>query len=175
MMVHEFASKMVTESASVEDMQNLNNGIPDVSHRVSAPTPANAEATSRPPPPTQVTEQARSSFRPRPPPPQPPKPTSAHTPTPALSNAALDPSVHCPYYDTRHKTMFRCPELYTNSFPSCWEAETFCAGNTTCQISPLRTNTRTTNRNTSAPIPKRLALVGAQWASRANRPQLQRS
>jgi len=40
----------------------------------------------------------------------------------------LDPSAHCPFYDTTLKKMFGNPELYAKAFPHSWEAEQFRAG-----------------------------------------------
>jgi len=39
----------------------------------------------------------------------------------------MDPSIHCPFYDTKLKKMFGNPELYAKAFPHSWEAEQFCA------------------------------------------------
>jgi len=40
---------------------------------------------------------------------------------------SVDPSIHCPFYDTKLGKMFGNPELYAKAFPHSWEAEQFCA------------------------------------------------
>ena len=37
----------------------------------------------------------------------------------------VDPSIYCPFYDTKLKEMFGNPELYAKAFPHSWEAEQF--------------------------------------------------
>jgi len=58
-------------------------------------------------------------------PPLIPPPLVRPAPPPPQENA--DPSIHCPFYDTKLKKMFGNPELYAKAFPHSWEAEHFWA------------------------------------------------
>ena len=108
--IHDVTSVLANDVATSEELDPLNSALRDLSHRVSAP-----------PPPRQTPQapqaQPRSAASGRPPPPAPgknPSPRPHHRPTP-LDN--IDPSVHCPYYDTRLGKMFGDPELYAKAFP----------------------------------------------------------
>jgi len=88
----------------------------------TAPTapPQRLPARGQPTPPSQ----------PRGPPPQLRAPSHAPPlarPAPPPPQENVDPSIHCPFYDTKLKKKFGDPELYAKAFPHCWEAEQFWA------------------------------------------------
>ena len=56
-----------------------------------------------------------------------PPPPLAH-PLPPPPQHAIDPSAHCPFYDTPLKKISANPELYAKACPYSWEAEQFRAG-----------------------------------------------
>jgi len=64
-------------------------------------------------------------------PPSRPLPTShappLARPAPPPPQEHVDPSIYCPFYDTKLKKMFGNPELYSKAFPHSWEAEQFRA------------------------------------------------
>ena len=107
--------------ATSEELGPLNSALRDLSQRVSAPPPPRQ---------TPLAPQAQSlvTAPTRPPPPalkENPSPRPHDHPTPLEK---IDPSLHCPYYDTRLGKMFANPKLYAKAFPSAREAEQFRAG-----------------------------------------------
>jgi len=48
-------------------------------------------------------------------------------PAPPPPSENVDPSIHCPFSDTKLNKMFGNPELYAKAFPHSWEAEQFRA------------------------------------------------
>ena len=119
--IHDVSSVLAKDVATSEELRPLNSALRDLSHRVSAPPPPRQ-------PPQAPQAQSTGVAPARPPPPalgETPSPWPHDQPAP-LDN--IDPSVHCPYYDTRHGKMFGNPELYAKAFPHSWEAEQFRAG-----------------------------------------------
>ena len=107
--------------ATSEELPPLNSALRDLSHRVSAPPPPRQSP--------QAPLVQRASAAPARPPPSAsgknPSPRPHDPPTPLYN---VDPSLHCPYYDTRLWIMFGDPELYATAFPHSWEAEQFGTG-----------------------------------------------
>ena len=118
--IHDVSSVLANDVATSEELP-LNSALRDLSHRVSAPPP------SRQPPQAPLAQSASAA------PARPSPPAPKENPSPRLHNQPappgnIDPSVHCPYYDTRLGKMFGDPKLYAKAFPHCWEAEQFRNG-----------------------------------------------
>ena len=119
--IHDVSSVLANDVATSEELRHLNSALRDLSHRVSALPPPRQTPQAPHAQPTNVAPT-------RPPPLAPskiPSPRPHDPPTP-LGN--IDPSVHCPYYDTNLGKMFGDPELYAKAFPHTWEAEQFRTG-----------------------------------------------
>ena len=119
--IQDVSSVLANDVATSEELDPLNSALLDLSHRVSAPPPP------RQPP------QALQAQQTGTPPAGPPPPAPGKNPAPLPQNLFthpdnIDPSVHCPYYDTNLGKMFGDPELYAKAFPHSWEAEQFRAG-----------------------------------------------
>ena len=136
--LHDISSALANDVASAEDLEALSTSVRDLSHRVSAPKPTSFATPAAPAPPIprnnqsgQQTQARSSAPTGHPALPRQPAPTA---PTPAPQGQAsadpgtLDPSVHCPFYDTTLKKMFGNPELYARAFPHSWEAGQFRTG-----------------------------------------------
>ena len=125
---------VANEVPTQEDIHPLHSALRDLSHRVTttAPTARPTAPTARTAPPLRLPAGGRPTPAPqaRGPPSQPRAPSHA----PPLARSApphpqenVDPSIHCPFYDTKLKKLFGNPELYAKAFPHSWEAEQFRA------------------------------------------------
>ena len=127
--LHDFSSVLANEVASAGDLETLSTSVRDISYRVSAPRPVAHTAPPTAAPTAQKTSPSGTQTQARPLAPTAP---TALTPTSqeqaSADPATLDPSVHCPFYDTTLKKMLGNPELYALAFPHLWEAGQFCAG-----------------------------------------------
>ena len=137
--LHDISSVLANEVASADDLEELSTSVRDLSHRVSAPRPTAHAPPAAPAPPTQRANQSGPQIQTRPAAPTGPSATTTRQPAPTAPTPAphdqtsadpgtLDPSVHCPFYDTTLKKMFGNPELYARAFPHSWEAGQFRAG-----------------------------------------------
>ena len=162
--IHDVSSVLANDVATSVELRPLNSALRDLSHRVSAPPPPcqtlqapSAQPTNvalaRPPPP------AQSKI---------PSPRPHDLPTP-LGN--IDPSVHCPYYNTNLGKMFGHPELYAKAFPHSWEGSNSAPASMTCRNLPQQPNTRITNPNTSLPMLKLPAPAGPRAEKERRQPQ----
>ena len=180
--LHDISSILANEVASAEDLEELPNSVHDLSHRVSAPKPTAHAPLAAPAPPAQRSNQSGPQSQARPSAPTGPSTTTRQpaptAPTPApheqtsAAPATLDPSVHCPYYNSTLKKMFGNPELYARAFPHSWEAGQFRAGKYHLSILHLPPSTLNLDQNSSLDMLRRPAPPGPPRRARENRPPL---
>ena len=128
--LHDISSVLANEVASTENLEAVSTSVRDLSHILSAPRPPTHPAPAHTAPPARNVNQAIPQSHPRPSTPSGPSaPSPQPTPNsqPSADPGTLDPSVHCPNYDTTLKKMFGNSELYPRAFPHFWEAGQFRA------------------------------------------------
>jgi len=124
--LHDISSQLANlpqtqEQQTAPGIADLEASIRDLSHRVSAPTPA--PPTQAPPP-----QRAPNPLPSAGPPPSRKGKEKARAPPTPLSDAADDPKYLIPFYDTRLGKAFGDPEKYARLYPNSYEAGEFRKG-----------------------------------------------
>jgi len=124
--LHDISSQLANHSPAQEQqtvpgIADLQASIRDLSHRVSAPTPAPLAPAS---PPQRIPQPPPTAG---PPPSRKGKERARAPPTPP-SAAADDPKYLIPFYDTRLGKGFGDPKKYAKLYPNSYEAREFQNG-----------------------------------------------
>ena len=151
--IHDVSSVLANDVATSEELRPLISALRDLSHRVSAPPP--------PRQPPQAPQAQRPTTTPARPPPlrqaKIPHPhPMIHPPLPALLTPPSTAPITTP-------TLVKCsatPSCTPRPSPTRGKRSNFAPANMTCRNLPQQPNTRTTNPNTSPPMPRLPAPAG---------------